>query len=989
MRCLISPQATLVDVTVRASRMALCLEALEMEFGRLRLISDRRELLLDGEPVEIGSRAFDILEVLMEAKGGLVTKSELFLRVWPGAAVEENSLQVHISALRKALGDNRGLIQTAFGRGYRLAPELLDDAAADPSEPVERAASVAAPVETATRTNLPVPSSTLVGRDAAAAHVTELLALHRIVTLTGAGGIGKTRLSLRAARPLLADFANGVWLAELAPISDPKLVPDAVAAALGLKLPGQSLTPAAIGCALAAKQVLLVLDNCEHVIETAAVIAEAIARASPRSRVLATTREPLRVDGECVYQVPPLDAPAAGIEDLDEVLRYPAVQLFLERTSAAGLPFSANAFTVGNIAAICRSLDGLPLAIEIAAARAATLGIGAVASRLHDRFGLLTGGSRTAMPRHQALRATLDWSYDLLSAAERTVLRALSVFSGGFTLHAACAVAAASAAGAPDLVDVVAGLVGKSLIVLDLGGVGRYRMLETTRAYAGEKLHEAGEADRAMRCHATFFLRLMADAVGQSKAGGPQAGGPQDRAGVDWVGGYEQEIHNLRVALDWAAGRTDEAELLVDLAVNSIPLLLATGRLVECRARAEQALASAQGLEPRPLHKELQLLGSLGWALFYIEGCTDHALHILSQSLSMSVSLAYPEQQARALWGLYMVQLYGGNAREALALGDRFLELAQQRQISEDIAAGHRKISCALIYIGELRDARSNLDRALSYHAVSGPVSRTVGHFDGSILVRAREIQLLWLEGFLDQAMQASDATVRDSLTYSNDITVCTALSYASIPMAIMLTGDLDEAERLNHLFSDRIAQFGEALWQPTTQSWGAMIEVQRGVGAPALRRLAAANDGLRAAHVTIFLIPSLGAMAEGLLQEGRLAEGHAAIDEAARIAERDHFRWWLPELLRIRAELVLAEGAAPSRAEAQFREAADMARRQGSLWFELRAALGLARLHARHGRQRDVLAVLEPVYARFSEGFETPDLRAARDLLETCRVTA
>jgi hypothetical protein len=264
-------------------------------------------------------------------------------------------------------------------------------------------------------------------------------------------------------------------------------------------------------------------------------------------------------------------------------------------------------------------------------------------------------------------------------------------------------------------------------------------------------------------------------------------------------------------------------------------------------------------------------------------------------------------------------------------------------------------------------------------------VSRTVGHFDGAILVRAREIQLLWLEGFLDQAVRASYDTIRDSLTSSNDITVCTALSYASIPMAIMVNGDLDEADRLNTLFSDRIAQFGEALWKPTTQSWGAMIEIRRGVRGPAFRRLAAANEGLRAAHVAIFLIPSLGALAEGLCQAGLLADGHSAIDEAIGISERDNFRWWLAELLRIKGELILAEasGAAEVCAEEWFHNAGDLARAQDALWLELRVALSLARLRVRQGRVVDARAVLLPVYERFTEGFALPDLQAARVILE------
>ena len=300
-----------------------------------------------------------------------------------------------------------------------------------------RSPATAAPPESPPLTNLPAPTSELIGRAAALAEVTELLGVHRLVTLIGAGGIGKTRLGLEAARELLPGFADGVWVAELAPLSDPGLVPVTVAVALGLTLPAGAESPERVAAALGAKRVLLVLDNCEHVIEAAARMAAALLTANPHARVMATSREPLRAPGEYVYRVLSLELPAEGAQEREDLLEAAAVKLFVARARAVDLRFSPDARGAVIAGAVCRRLDGIPLAIELAAARTATLGLEELAVRLDDRFRLLTGGHRTALPRHQTLRATLDWSYELLSERERVVLQRLAVFAGSFVLEAA------------------------------------------------------------------------------------------------------------------------------------------------------------------------------------------------------------------------------------------------------------------------------------------------------------------------------------------------------------------------------------------------------------------------------------------------------------------------------------------------------------------------------------------------------------------------
>jgi predicted ATPase/DNA-binding winged helix-turn-helix (wHTH) protein len=487
-----------------------------IEFGRFSVWPHRRELVVEGRPMELGGRAFDVLMALIEARGAVVSKDALMKCVWPDRIVEENSLQVQISALRKTLAPDRDLIRTIAGRGYQFAGVIrtvsTSTGAAPTAAPTVRfSAFVRAP------TNLPELMSELIDRDVELDEILDLAVSHRLVTLAGAGGIGKTRLGIEVARHLLARFADGVWIADLAPLSDPGLVPVTVARALGIEVAAGVASMVRVAKALRSMQFMLVLDNCEHVVDAAAQMAAALLRANPAARVITTSRDPLRVEGERIFRVPPLAVPRERRSDSEPLLRYGAVRLFVERARAAEPRVSPDERVV---AAICRRLDGNPLAIELAAARAATLGVEEVASRLDDRFDLLCGGKRTALPRQRTLRASFDWSYGLLPEIEKLVLRRLSVFAGGFTLQAAGRVAASTELGWADVVDCVANLVGKSLIAADAGASDvHYRLSETTRIYALGKLSESGERGDVARRHAEYhrdlFPRATADAETQ------------------------------------------------------------------------------------------------------------------------------------------------------------------------------------------------------------------------------------------------------------------------------------------------------------------------------------------------------------------------------------------------------------------------------------------------------------------------------------------
>src|ERR1700682_5704424 len=346
----------------------------------------RRELRARGVPVPIGGRAFEIIEVLVQSAGELVTKNDLLARIWPGAIVEDNTLQFHISAMRKALGSDRGILKTASGRGYRLlgAWTSRESTSSVDSIDLEPVRSPAEPCQT----NLPAAASELVGRTNAVQQLRGLLSAYRVVTLTGPGGIGKTRLALEVARGLFPSFQGDVRLVELVSLSDPGLVPTAVTGVLGLKLGGDEISAESVARAIGGQKLLLVLDNCEHVIDAAAQLAETVVRMCPRTTILATSREILKIEGEYVYRVPPLDVPSQH-EEPDDILGRSAVQLFIATTRALHSDFSPTVENLPAIVAICRRLDGIPLAIDFAARRVATLGLQQVAARLNDHLGML------------------------------------------------------------------------------------------------------------------------------------------------------------------------------------------------------------------------------------------------------------------------------------------------------------------------------------------------------------------------------------------------------------------------------------------------------------------------------------------------------------------------------------------------------------------------------------------------------------------------
>ena len=461
----------------------------ELSFGPFRLLPARRLLLEGDKPVRVGGRTLDLLIALVERAGELVSKPELIAKVWPHTFVDDGNLKVHIAALRRALADGQAgnrYISTVAGRGYWFVAPVTQSA-----NPRPTTARRPAPAPLA---NVPQPLMRLVGLDDVVGRVQAQLAHHRLVTLVGPGGIGKTSVAAATAAGLTDRYEHGVWFADLTAINDPRLLSAAVRAAIHSDVSGNDPSGNPLSF-LRDKRLLLVLDNCEHIIEATAALAFQLMQVAPHVKILATSREPLSVEGECLHHVRSLEisltspAPTVG-----EALQFPAVQLFAERAAKVLGEFRLRDVDVPIVIDICRKLDGIPLAIELAAGSIDTLGLQGLLSRLDHPLQLPATRSRTAAPRHRTMRAALDWSYRLLSDEEQKVLRRLSVFTGSFTMEAAASAIADPACAESETVDKVIALVAKSLVTVEGNESDTcLRLLATTRAYALERLAESGE----------------------------------------------------------------------------------------------------------------------------------------------------------------------------------------------------------------------------------------------------------------------------------------------------------------------------------------------------------------------------------------------------------------------------------------------------------------------------------------------------------------
>jgi predicted ATPase/DNA-binding winged helix-turn-helix (wHTH) protein len=905
----------------------------------------------------------EILLALLEHAGERVSKEQLVAHVWPDTTVEEANLRVHVSALRRALADGRDgnrYILTDAGRGYRfVAPiTVLSDVGAADSPATKH------------RHNLPAMLTRLVGRADTVSMLMQQVPLQRFVTLVGSGGVGKTSVALAVAEALLPAYEDGAWLVDLASLADPRLVPNAVAAAVGQDLRADDLRSALIA-ALRDKHMLLVFDNCDHVIDATAALAVEILKDAPAVHILATSREPLNAEGEHVRRLQPLETPPSRTRlTAARAMAFPAVQLFVERAAARLPEFALSDADAPFLAEICAKLDGIPLAIEFAAGRVDAFGIRDLTERLDDRLRLLTMGRRTALARHQTMRAALDWSYEVLPEAERLVLQRLGIFAGRFPLEAASRVVRSDDVSRSDVADFIADLVAKSLVTADVSGaVALYRLLETTRVYAREKLRESGTLEQVARRHAEHYRDLLeGDAAGWG-------------ASPETINRNRYCIDDIRAALDWAFSPGGDPSIGVAITVAAVPLWMEMSLMAEARDRVERALLSI--VPGRDRAREIQLHAALGTSLFFTAGRSGFAA--VSRNLERAEEIDDVEYQLGALWRLWSYRAMGGEYRRALALAEGFRSTAARAGGPSDRAIGDRLIGLSFHYLGEQTKARHFLEAMLDGYD-NGSSKSHIERFqvDQRVAALAPLAKVLWLLGLPDQAARASTDAVNEAQARDHPNSLCYALAVAACPVAL-LSGDLVAAERTVTTLVDQASRHHMDLWR----SWGAgyrgALLGHQGDAVGGSELLSGSLRELREKRYFVPLLSLLGDQARILALAGHAAEGLGAIDQAIDRAHGTDEHWNLAELLRIKGEIVLRDGSSAPDAVAEdlFAQSLALARSQHARSWELRTATSLARLRRNQGRRQAGHDLLAAVYARFNEGMETLDLRTARLMLE------
>jgi len=933
-----------------------------VSFGPFRLLTDQR-LLLEGEkPVRLGSRALDILVALVEHPGQVVGKNELIARGWPNTIVEESNLKFQISALRRTLGGGNRYLLNVPGRGYCFIA---------PVTRTEQPKSVA-PQATATEAghNLPAHLTRLIGRDDTVSRLARQLAAQRLLTIVGPGGIGKTSVALAVAEAVVPAYDHGVWLIDLAPLSEPRLVSSALAAVLGLEIRSEDPLPGLIA-SQRDKRMLLVLDNCEHVIDAAAAVAVGILRAAPGVNILATSREPLRAEGERVHRLSSLpSAPASARLSAAEALGFPAIQLFVERAAASVGEFELSDADAPVAAEICRRLDGIPLAIEFAAARVDAFGVRGLAARLDDRLRLLTIGRRSAASRHQTMSAALDWSYGLLTEMEQTVLRRLAIFAGGFTLDAASAVAADATQPKGEIINQLAELVAKSLVAADVGDAEpRLRLLETTRAYALEKLADSGEREQLARRHAEYYRDLLEAA--------------QDNAAGGWTANYATEIENIRAALTWAFAPGGDVSIGVMLAAASAPMWLEMSLLTECNGWTGKALELLDPLD-RGTRREMVLQTVHGLSLMLTQGMSGRAREALIRASELAESNHDADYQLRALVALSNFCQRLEEFQSAFVFARRAEEIAKRTADPIANSAADAMLSCSLCLLGNYADTLTYAQHA--YTRITPAVRRAHivrSGIDHSVRLRGIIPLAFWLRGLPDQSARNTRDLLADLQADSHPVSLCLALTWCGCLISLWI-GDLRAAEHSIALLEHHAEKHSLSSYSACALGFEGQLSARHGDIASAERQLRASLEGLRLAHYEVLYTPFLSSLAEILATTGRLEEAYAAADAALQRAERNQALWWLPEALRIKGEALLLSNRTDAPAvEDHFRRSLDLAHRQGALSWELRGAASLARLWRGQGRNREARELLTSVYARFTEGFGTADLQAAKRLLD------
>lgn len=933
-------------------------------FGPFRLSAAGRLLERNGKSVAIGARALDILIVLVEQAGQTVSQQDLLASVWPNLNVAESALRVHINKLRQVLGEadsSARYVQNVPGRGYRFV------------EPVSRLPTAKSwtisEIRWVPQQRLPPAPIRMVGRDAIAEEIATRVRAHRFITIVGPGGVGKTTLCVAVCYSLVEDFDGKVIFVDLGAISDPQIVLAKIRSALQIST-GIEALPLLVAV-LRGHRLLLVLDCCEHVADEVALIAERIFQDAEGCHLLLTSREPMHCDGEQVFSVPPLPVPVST-EALTarEALAYPAVKLFVDSVSARDQGFQLQNAEAPIAASICQRVDGIALALELAAGRVSAFGLAEVHRQLDGRMKLLWQGRRTAPPRQQTLSATLDWSFKLLSPAEQLLLCRLSIFVGTFTLEDARAVAADAQLSELEISQHLGSLVDRCLIAVDLTRPpAQYRLLDMTREFARDKIATVDEVFALARRHAEYFLQVLTDVAGTGAGQMPMRRNvpPATRLG------------NVHAALEWCLspdGARDRS-LGLRLVAASGNFLLSQGLTMDCRTRANAALARL-GAEERGTRLELDLLIVLAsthtLADYPIRAPVIDRAIALARALGerrLSRTLLYDRLYDQAFWGQPEIALQAAFAARA--------ELAETDDPIE-LAIAEATIACISHTYGADDQAYRHFITAFSHVERAGEKAHEEIDEQAFRRMRATRTNNLYTCGFFDQAARLGEAFI-DEFETSKDYPACAEIM-PRISFIFEWMQEWHMVARIYNLFVKiQMDQPSDRLNYVVSVIWCRLLMV-RGEFKESVARLEQHLAEVPPLSPGRFLL--YAPMCDGLTRLGRFDEALAIIDEALDYESTFAGTGFRSEYLLQKARILMAmRGADPVEIENLLRLSLAAAVRQTSLSRELDAALALAQLlHGQH-RPAEARAVLQPVYDRFTEGFATKVMVEARELLD------
>ncbi len=937
-----------------------------LSFGPFTLLADERLLLKEGVPVELGARALDILIALVSSPNEVVSKRTLMSRVWPDVIVEEGSLRFHMNSLRKAIGDGHGgarYITTLPGRGYCFVASIL--------RAHNQYTDASAGASNFPHANLPNRLSRMFGREEDVLKLSDQITALPLVTIVGSGGVGKTTVAIAVGNNVRASFQGAVLFVDFGSLSDPNLVTTGVASMLGLSASGSADVRPRLKSYLRDKRILLILDTCEHLIDALAEFVADIIGSAPGIHILATSREALRVDGERVYKLDTLACPPDDAGMAASALElFPASQLFIDRASASGTSLLLGDDDARVVASICRKVDGLALAVELAARRVDSCGLVQTAELLEQHLKLGWHGSRTAPSRQRTLQATLDWSFRLLSETERLLLCRLAVFVGDFTLNAALDVAGFGKIDRAAVFDAIDSLVAKSLVSTQaIGAKMRYRLLDATRAYALENSKDDAERENLAGRHAAYHQRWLTQAADEwaSLATG------LERAP------YFAGLNNVRAALEWCFSDIGDQKTGISLAAAAAPVFQAMSLLSECHQWSQRALLGLDGAQRGGI-EEMHLQAGLGTSSMYLYGETEAALSALNRAVEIAEERNEPITLISVLALLLMLHFRRADLKNTLLCARRGRAAADSVDDPAAIALAHSMLGRALHVTADLKGAREELEASFYHWSHVRRPSIYLAH-EFHYTSDTSLARILWLQGHPSQALRRVHQAIERVSQLDNPALLVVVLAWAV--SIFFWAGDWENAERYVDI----------AIKSAESNSIITFIAVGRARKAELAIRLGDVSAGIVKLRTSLETHRAVGSgplttefkisLVQGLMAVGKFNEAANVIEEEIRRVEENNFHSYLPELFRIRGGIFLA---APEKrledAERCFERSLQLSRQCGTLAWQLRAATDLASLWSSRGRANDAKALLQPVFEQFTEGFETPDVKAAQTIL-------